>query len=180
MLPAHASSRLPLTRPTGMRVLFMPVPRQGNPYQHELARGLAAHGVEVVMARGYRQPLPFLWAWLRNRPAVFHLHWTQPYLYWPGRRAPSRLLAWRLVWQLRLLRRLGVRIVWTVHNIATHEAVRRADGVHIVPADDTGPPPADFFVLHQGRIHFEGTVEELLGSQDPFLKDFLAMTLPPW
>jgi phospholipid/cholesterol/gamma-HCH transport system ATP-binding protein len=66
------------------------------------------------------------------------------------------------------------------HNIATQRAVRGADGVHIVPADATGPPPADFFVLHQGRILFEGTAEELLGSQEPFLKDFLAMTLPPW
>jgi phospholipid/cholesterol/gamma-HCH transport system ATP-binding protein len=66
------------------------------------------------------------------------------------------------------------------HNIATHQAVRRPDGVHIVPADDKGPPPADFFVLHQGRIHFEGTAEELFESQDPFLKEFLTMTLPPW
>lgn len=105
-----------------MHVLFMPVPRQGNPYQHELARGLAAHGVEVRMARGYRHVFPFLQAVLRrHRPDVFHLHWTQPYLYLPGRRRPSRVLAWRLVFQLRVLRRLGVRIVWTVHNIAAHE-----------------------------------------------------------
>lgn len=102
----------------------MPVPRQGNPYQHELSRGLAANGVEVRMARGYVHPLPFLWAWLRHRPDVFHLHWTQPYLYWPGRSSPSRILAWRLTFQLRVLRRLGVRLVWTVHNIAAHE---RAD-----------------------------------------------------
>jgi beta-1,4-mannosyltransferase len=109
-----------------MRVLFMPVPRQGNPYQHELARGLAAHGVEVVMARGYWHVFPFLHAVLmrRRRLDVFHLHWTQPYLYLPGRRRPSRLLAWRLLFQLRVLRRLGVQIVWTVHNIAAHE---RAD-----------------------------------------------------
>jgi glycosyltransferase involved in cell wall biosynthesis len=73
------------------------------------------------MARGYLQPLPFLWAWLRHRPDVFHLHWTQPYLYWPGRSSPSRILSWRLTFQLRVLRRLGVRLVWTVHNIAAHE-----------------------------------------------------------
>ena len=100
----------------------MPVPRQGNPYQHELARGLAAHGVEVRMARGYWHVLPFLQQVLRrNRPDVFHLHWTQPYLYWPRSGRLSRLLAWRLVFQLRVMRRLGVRIVWTVHNIAAHE-----------------------------------------------------------
>jgi beta-1,4-mannosyltransferase len=115
-----------------MRVLFMPVPRQGNPYQHELARGLAAHGIEVRMARGYWHVFPFLQAALRrHRPDVFHLHWTQPYVYWPGRRRPSRVLAWRLLFQLRVLRRLGVRIVWTVHNIAAHETADAEPELHI-------------------------------------------------
>jgi ABC-type transporter Mla maintaining outer membrane lipid asymmetry ATPase subunit MlaF len=35
-------------------------------------------------------------------------------------------------------------------------------------------------VLHEGRIYFEGTGEELLASQDPHLKESLFMTLPPW
>ncbi len=100
----------------------MPVPRQGNPYQHELARGLAAHGLEVRMARGYWHVFPFLQQVLRrHRPDVFHLHWTQPYLYWPRSGRMSRLLAWRLLFQLRVMRRLGIRIVWTVHNVAAHE-----------------------------------------------------------
>ena len=41
-------------------------------------------------------------------------------------------------------------------------------------------PPADFMVLHDGRIHFDGTSEELLASPDPYLKELLFMTLPPW
>jgi glycosyltransferase involved in cell wall biosynthesis len=105
-----------------LHVLFMPVPRAGNPYQPELARGLASHGVTVRAGRGYAHLLPFLQAALkRPRPQVFHLHWTQPYLYWPRTGRMSRLLAWRLVFQLRLLRRLGIRIVWTVHNLGAHE-----------------------------------------------------------
>lgn len=105
-----------------MEVLFMPVPRQGNPYQHQLASGLSRHGVRVRMARGYMQPFPFLQASIRRpRPSVFHLHWTQPYLYWPRTGRMSRLLGWRLLIQVRLLRRLGIRIVWTVHNMAAHE-----------------------------------------------------------
>jgi phospholipid/cholesterol/gamma-HCH transport system ATP-binding protein len=66
------------------------------------------------------------------------------------------------------------------HYVATHRAVRGADGVAIVPDEGPGPPGADFFVLHEGRIHFEGSADELLSSKDPFLEDFLAMTLPPW
>jgi ABC-type transporter Mla maintaining outer membrane lipid asymmetry ATPase subunit MlaF len=34
--------------------------------------------------------------------------------------------------------------------------------------------------VHDGRIHFEGTAAELLASQDPYLHQFLRMTLPPW
>ena len=35
-------------------------------------------------------------------------------------------------------------------------------------------------VLHEGRIFFEGTMQELLESTDPYLREFLFMTLPPW
>ena len=35
-------------------------------------------------------------------------------------------------------------------------------------------------VLHEGRIRFQGSADELLASQDAFLKEFLFMTLPPW
>lgn len=66
------------------------------------------------------------------------------------------------------------------HYVATHQAIRGNEGVQIIPADPMHPAPADFLVLHEGRIHFEGTAEELLASEDPYLKEFLAMTLPPW
>jgi ABC-type transporter Mla maintaining outer membrane lipid asymmetry ATPase subunit MlaF len=35
-------------------------------------------------------------------------------------------------------------------------------------------------VLHDGRITFEGNAAELLDAQDPYLKEFLFNTLPPW
>jgi ABC-type transporter Mla maintaining outer membrane lipid asymmetry ATPase subunit MlaF len=35
-------------------------------------------------------------------------------------------------------------------------------------------------VLHDGCIHFEGTAAEMLASPDPYLQQFLFMTLPPW
>jgi hypothetical protein len=49
--------------------------------------------------------------------------------------------------------------------------------VQILPASGER---ARFMVLHEGRIYFEGTGAELLGSQDAFLQEFLFMTLPPW
>jgi phospholipid/cholesterol/gamma-HCH transport system ATP-binding protein len=66
--------------------------------------------------------------------------------------------------------------------VATHEAKRSAgqSGVEIVPADDPARIRAGFMVLHEGRIMFEGHASELLASEDPFLKEFLYNTLPPW
>jgi phospholipid/cholesterol/gamma-HCH transport system ATP-binding protein len=66
------------------------------------------------------------------------------------------------------------------HYVATHEVVHTDGRLQIVGGDETKAAGADFMVLHDGRIYFEGTVSELLASPDPFLKTFLFMTLPPW
>jgi phospholipid/cholesterol/gamma-HCH transport system ATP-binding protein len=63
--------------------------------------------------------------------------------------------------------------------IATHEATRTADGVSIAPAESKGAH-AEFMVLHEGRFVFEGRADELLASEDAYLKEFLLNTLPPW
>ena len=64
--------------------------------------------------------------------------------------------------------------------IATHEAVRNQDGIQIVTADEAKAAEAEFMVLHNGRIHFQGNAAELLASEDPYLREFLFRTLPPW
>jgi phospholipid/cholesterol/gamma-HCH transport system ATP-binding protein len=61
--------------------------------------------------------------------------------------------------------------------IARHEAVKTGDRLEI---RDSATERARFMVLHEGRIHFEGTGAELLSSHDAYLKEFLFMTLPPW
>jgi phospholipid/cholesterol/gamma-HCH transport system ATP-binding protein len=64
--------------------------------------------------------------------------------------------------------------------IATHQAVRRDGQVRIVRRDARTDAPAEFMVLQGGRIHFRGTARELQDSQEPYLKEFLYRTLPPW
>jgi phospholipid/cholesterol/gamma-HCH transport system ATP-binding protein len=63
--------------------------------------------------------------------------------------------------------------------IATHEAVRRNGDLAIEETDHSGER-AHFLLLRDGRIHFEGTREEMLAAPDSYLKEFLFMTLPPW
>jgi phospholipid/cholesterol/gamma-HCH transport system ATP-binding protein len=64
--------------------------------------------------------------------------------------------------------------------IATHQAVRDNGGVRFDKADASRAGEVKFMVLHEGRIHFEGSADELLASPDPYLKDYLQKTLPPW
>jgi phospholipid/cholesterol/gamma-HCH transport system ATP-binding protein len=63
------------------------------------------------------------------------------------------------------------------YYVATHEAVRRTGGLEIVAAASAR---AEFMVLHQGRILFEGSAADLLASDESYLKSFLSATLPPW
>ena len=59
--------------------------------------------------------------------------------------------------------------------VATHMAVRDASGqVRVVPATPEKCEEAEFIMLKDGLICFEGTAEELRHSTDPYLQTFLS------
>lgn len=59
--------------------------------------------------------------------------------------------------------------------IATHEASRSASGaIEMVPAREQKLEQADFVMLKDGRIAFEGSAAELRTSSDPYLQAFLS------
>lgn len=64
--------------------------------------------------------------------------------------------------------------------VANHQAVVTNGHLDIVEAGRTEREHARFLVLHEGRIYFEGTAEELRTREDAYLREFLFMTLPPW
>lgn len=64
--------------------------------------------------------------------------------------------------------------------VATHEAVRTDAGITFEELEAARSDNAEFMVLYEGRIIFHGSGAELLASQDPYIKEFLYMTLPPW
>jgi phospholipid/cholesterol/gamma-HCH transport system ATP-binding protein len=72
------------------------------------------------------------------------------------------------------------------YYVAKHKAVRTDGTIDVVDARDAGDVSgrdadrARFMVLHEGRIYFEGTADELLAREDAYLREFLFMTLPPW
>ncbi len=127
-----------------------------NPYVSMMCDGLrqARPGVRCVR----RSDVSSLWLALRGRSVdVLHLHWAE-LLY----RAPG---SWRSRYNLAMLdlglrtaRRMGIRTVYTVHNLEPHEksdrpdmdekaqrvAIRLADAVH-VHSDDVAEQLAELY-----------------------------------
>src|SRR4029453_12174442 len=58
--------------------------------------------------------------------------------------------------------------------VATHMAVRDSGGVRITEAPADKSEEAEFIMLRDGEIAFEGTAAELRSSRDPYLKQFLS------
>jgi phospholipid/cholesterol/gamma-HCH transport system ATP-binding protein len=63
--------------------------------------------------------------------------------------------------------------------VATHAAVLRDGRLEIVKAAEASAQTT-FLVLHDARIRFEGSAAALFASDDPYVKEFLFMALPPW
>lgn len=59
-------------------------------------------------------------------------------------------------------------------RVATHEAVRDDRGIRIVTADEAKCEEAEFIMLKDGGIHFEGHAADLRGTTDPYLRAFLS------
>lgn len=106
-----------------LRVAHVPRTEAPTSYVALLTRALEAHGVRPV------PPTGSLWRIGRRRSAdVVHLHWLEFIAPSDGR--PVTGLVRTFVRQARLvvgivwLRLRGIRVVWTVHNLAPHEPVR--------------------------------------------------------
>jgi phospholipid/cholesterol/gamma-HCH transport system ATP-binding protein len=58
--------------------------------------------------------------------------------------------------------------------VATHRAVRENGKIRIVPADERKESEAEFLMLRDGRLMFEGDSDTLRNSKDPYLETFLS------
>lgn len=104
-------------------VLMCPDFSEWNPYQTQLIDALEGRNVDVtpISAVGV---LPLLSGCLRHGlPDVVHLHWLDNF-FTTDRRFKSilmTLLGIRLILEVVVLTALGVRTVWTIHNLSDHE-----------------------------------------------------------
>jgi phospholipid/cholesterol/gamma-HCH transport system ATP-binding protein len=58
--------------------------------------------------------------------------------------------------------------------VATHEATRDGDHIRLAPADAAKADEAEFIMLRDGLVAFEGNAAELRASTDPYIRTFLS------
>ncbi len=74
----------------------------------------------------------------------------------------------------------GVSSVLVTHQlrdafyVATHTAVRQDGRVRLLQAEERKMDEAEFMMLRDGEVLFEGNVHDLQASPDPYLKSFLS------
>lgn len=101
-----------------MTVVVLPDFTEYNPYQSNLADALDE---DVVFGSG-EGLLPILSAALSVEDvSVIHLHWLDPYLQKESTAETAALLL-LTAFQLVAIRLIGYPVVWTVHNVVSHES----------------------------------------------------------
>lgn len=104
-----------------MNILMMPDYRGGNPYQTLLANALNHQGLNVFFCVGYRRVFPIYRQVKQGLESVdvLHLHWLDPYL--KGNSYLYKLIyCLKFLLDIWLVKRQNIRIVWTIHNLASH------------------------------------------------------------
>ena len=105
-------------QPTPIVVYPLPPQLPTSPYLDQLYAPIGAHGIAVRRGRP-RHELPRLL--LGRGPRVLHLHFFDELTQRPGW-LPTIMRSLGFLLLLALLRLRGVRLVWTAHNLAPHEA----------------------------------------------------------
>lgn len=101
-----------------MTVIVLPDFTEFNPYQSNLADALDE---DVVIGSG-EGLFPILSTALSTEDvSVIHLHWLDPYMHKESSLETIALLL-LTVFQLVAVRLLGYPVVWTVHNVLSHDS----------------------------------------------------------
>jgi glycosyltransferase involved in cell wall biosynthesis len=101
-------------------IMFIPDYRYANPYQTLLTKDLKLLGYNVI----FDDSLPF--RKIINKKydlKILHIHWIKPFI------APKNSNIYKFykkilfsILKLFILKLTGIKIVWTIHNIAEHES----------------------------------------------------------
>ncbi len=120
---------MPEAKETQKTVLFLPDWSRGNPYQERLASALNGHGYRVRFADYPQGVFPLLRSVLANPDChVLHIHWVNRLVEpvsWSGSALKIRIKLFMLGMDILLAKLWKVRVVWTIHNLVTHESINQ-------------------------------------------------------
>jgi beta-1,4-mannosyltransferase len=114
-----------------LKVVHVPYSTR-NPYQRLLGDNLEKLGVKIEGAQGHHLlHISFLNTTLlsilirHRRPDIIHLHWHHSLLIEKRSRLKTVFKSIVSLLQLIFLKLLGIKLVWTVHNLKMHENIHR-------------------------------------------------------
>ena len=104
------------------RVVHIPDAGKGNPYQRNLCDALSEQGTTAIPVDPDR-PIVFaaLRAARRHDTDVVHFHWLHAF-YYGDNLVETAIKSVAFAVELLVLRLLGIRLVWTAHNVVPHNA----------------------------------------------------------
>lgn len=103
-----------------MKVLFIPYSEEGNPYQKLLVSSLSKLGVETKLGEGLSF-FPFLRPVIHNwKPDIVHTMWTNIF-FLSDSKLETLVKLISFIIEVLIVKSLGIKIVWTVHNKYNHE-----------------------------------------------------------
>lgn len=105
-----------------LRVAHVPF-EAANPYQRRLLEELRRLGYVTIEDRLRSSLVRYarsIW-----RADILHVHWVSAWHF--GRNPGGLLRRERFFFNVRVLRSLGVRVVWTIHNLGHHEGTPAAE-----------------------------------------------------
>lgn len=97
-----------------LKLIFWPVWTSENPYQILLIQQLEKLGVQMGEDTRTSSLLG------RHKPDILHLHWLHPY-FQASSSLESLFRLFKFIAKLLLFRLIGIKIVWTAHNLKNHE-----------------------------------------------------------
>lgn len=98
------------------KIGFFPDYSEANPYQRELAKSLEKKGNKVEIFDG---KTPIYETAKEEDLDIINFHWLTPYIH--GENFPETLYrTLSTVLSLLMVKRRGIKLVWTVHNVESH------------------------------------------------------------
>ncbi len=102
-----------------LKAVFLPVFDQINPYQEQLIQHLVDLGMQIEKGNPSNYLIPTIIK--EGKPNILHLHWLHP-LFVRSNWLKSLVRLTILITELYILRLMGVKIIWTAHNLKNHDS----------------------------------------------------------